>query len=79
MVFAFTAIRIIVQQLKYYENVFSSRVSLFAGGNWEAESGHHNTERLSSDRYFINLCHGVINSEATTKCPEGAAACRISK
>ena len=50
------------------------------GGNWEAESGHHNTGGdKSDDRYFINLCHEVINSEATTKCPEGAAACWISK
>ena len=44
---------------------------LYLGGNWEAESGHDN----SDERYFINLCHELVNSQVTSKCPTDAAAC----
>ena len=33
----------------------------------------------SNPKYFLNVCHDLVDSTATTSCPEGTAICKMYK
>uniref|UniRef100_A0A8C7QBA3 Insulin-like growth factor 2 receptor n=1 Tax=Oncorhynchus mykiss TaxID=8022 RepID=A0A8C7QBA3_ONCMY len=64
-----------VSQYKHYD--LSPLTQSESAQNWEAVDA--NASKSDKMRFYVNVCHKVLQQGATTTCPEDAAICAVEK